>query len=158
MMVLSACGGGQVAGGGQGNALPTVRPAEEVGSGAKSAARDTYQATWDSYLRDAIAAQNQLQDINNSMRQRYEKPSITAQNVGGLLKSVELVEDKTEWSTTGDSLAGAQAKFDVKLTFLNGDTDTRSCSIPVQVEKNADDNLWYVINPGPLAVLSICSR
>src|SRR5689334_6995939 len=80
MMVLSACGGGQVAGGGNGNALPTARPAENVGSGAKSAARDTYQATWDSYLRDAIAAQNQLQDINNSMRQRYEKPSITAQN------------------------------------------------------------------------------
>jgi len=158
-MILSACGGGgQVAGGGQGNALPTPVPAENIGSGAKSAAKDSYQATWDSYLRDSIAAYNQTEDIKIGMLQRYEKPAITSQNIAGLVKKVDLVQDNTKFNTSSNNTASAQAKFDVKFTFLNDDTDTRHCTLPVQVEQNPDDKLWYVINPGPLAVQSICTK
>ena len=159
MVVLSACGGTpQVAGGGQGNALPTVRPAESIGSGAKSAAKDSYQATWDSYLRDSLAAANQTTDIKIGMLQRYEKPSITAQNIGGLVKTVDLVQDNTKWNVSANNTASALTDFDVKMTFANGDTDTRHCKVQVAIEQNQEDKLWYVINPAPLAVQSICGR
>jgi len=158
MAILSACGGGQVAGGGQGNALPTVIPAENIGSGAKSAAKDSFQATWDSYLRDSLAAANQTQDIKIAMFQRYEKPSITAQNIGGIVKTTDLVQDNTKFNVSANNTASALADFDVKMTFANGDTDTRSCKLQVAIELNPDDNLWYVLNPAPFAVQSICGR
>jgi len=157
-MILSACGGGQVAGGGNGNAIPTPKPAESIGSGAKSAAKDTYQATWDSYLRDSIAAYNQTEDIKIGMLQRYELPSTTAQDVGGLIKTVDLVQDNTKFNTSTNNTASGLAKFDVKYTFENGDTDTRHCSFSIQIQQNQDDKLWYVVSPGPLAVQSVCAK
>jgi len=158
MVILSACGAPQVAGGGQGNALPTVRPAENIGSGAKTAAKDSYQATWDSYLRDSLAAANQTQDIKIGLFQRYEKPSITAQNIGGIIKTVDLVQDNTKWNVSATNTASAMADFDVKMTFANGDTDTRNCKVQVAIELNPEDKFWYVINPAPLAVQSVCGR
>jgi hypothetical protein len=159
MAILSACGGTpQVAGGGQGNALPTVRPTENIGSSAKSAAKDSYQATWDSYLRDSLAAANQTQDIKIALLQRYEKPSITAQNIGGIVKSTDLVQDNTKFNVSANNTASAMADFDVKMTFANGDTDTRHCKLQVAIELNPEDKLYYMLNPAPFAVQAICSR
>lgn len=155
-LALAACGGA-VAGGGAGNALPTPRPAEDVGESASSAARDSYQATWDSYLRDSIAAANDLQRVKLQMLQRYEKPSITAQNAGGLMKQLDLVEDRTTFNLLNEQTTAASlAEFDIKVTLVNGDTDTRTCKVQVGVELNPDDKLWYMLNPAALNWDSIC--
>jgi hypothetical protein len=154
-LVLASCGA--LGGGGGGNPLPTPLPAEQIGSSTKSQAKDSYQATWDSYLRDSIAAGNQIEDVKISMYQRYEKPSNTAQNLGGLLKQTDLLQDRTKFNVSANNTASALADFDVKITFANGDTDTRHCKPQVAIELNPDDKLWYVLNPAPLAVLSICS-
>jgi hypothetical protein len=156
-VAFSACGGPTTAGGGAGNPLPTTRPAEDVGGAASSAAKDNYQATWDSYLRDSIAAANDQQRVKLSMLQRYEKPSITAQNTGGLMKQVDLVEDRTTFNLINEqTTASAVADFDIKITFVNGDTDTRKCSVQVGIELNPDDKLWYVLNPSALNWDSVC--
>jgi len=155
-VTLAACGGA-VAGGGSGNPLPTTRPAEDVGGAASSAARDSYQATWDSYLRDSIAAANDLQRVKLSMLQRYEKPTITVQNTGGLMKSLELVEDRTKFNLVNqETTAASITEFDIKVTFVNGDTDTRTCSVQVGIELNPDDKLWYVLNPAALNWDTVC--
>ena len=155
-LALAACGGA-VAGGGAGNALPTPRPAEDVGAAASSAARDSYQATWDSYLRDSIAAANDLQRVKLQMLQRYEKPSITAQNTGGLMKQIDLVEDRTTFNLLNQQTTAASlAEFDIKVTFVNGDNDTRTCKVQVGIELNPDDKLWYVLNPSGLNWDSVC--
>jgi hypothetical protein len=153
-MLLSACG---ALGGGAGNALPTPKPGEDLGADTRSSAKDNYQDTWDSFLRDSIAAANQQAASDIDLLQRYEKPSITAQNLAGTLKSIELVEDRTSFNLVNqETTAAAKAEFDVRLTFANGDTDTRTCHIPAQIELDPDSKKWYVINPGPLAVFSVC--
>jgi hypothetical protein len=154
-LVLAGCG---ALGGGSGNPLPTPVPGEVVGAAPKTQAKDTYQATWDSYLRDAIAADNQYEALRISMIQRYEKPSDTAKNLGGILKQTDLLTDRTALSlSTKNTIASGLADFDVRLTFANGDTDTRHCKQQVSLQLNADDKLWYVVTPVPLAVFSICS-
>src|SRR5262245_51335707 len=123
VLALTACGGG-------GSPLPTPRPAEDVGTTADSAAKDTYQATWEAYLRDSIAAQNQQEQIKLSMIQRYEKPGITVQNTGGLIKEIELLEDRTVFNLLNSATtASSLSEFDIRITFVDGDTDTRTCKI-----------------------------
>ena len=152
VLALTACGGG-------GSPLPTPRPAEDVGTTADSAAKDSYQATWEGYLRDSIAAENQREGIKLSMLQRYEKPSITAQNTGGLLKETELVEDRTVFNLLNSATtASALAEFDIRITFVDGDTDTRTCKIQVSIEQDPETKLWYVINPGPLPIFNVCAK
>lgn len=154
--ILSACG---ALGGGAGNPLPTPIPGEAVGSGAKSQAKDTYQATWDSYLRDAIAADNQNEDVKIGMLQRYELPSITKQNLSGILKSTDLLTDRTKFALNStNTVASSLSDFDVRLTFANGDTDTRHCRVQISIQQNADDKLWYVVNPAAMSILSICGK
>jgi len=152
VLALTACGGG-------GNPLPTPRPAEDVGTTADSAARDTYQATWEAYLRDSIAAENQQEQIKLSMLQRYEKPSITSQNTGGLIKETELIEDRTVFNLLNSATtASSLAEFDIRITFVDGDTDTRTCKIQVGIEQDPESKLWYVLNPGPLPIHSVCAK
>ncbi len=156
-VILSACGGGNVAGGGAGNALPTPKPAENVGGSAASAAKDSFQGTWDSYLRDQIAAANDQQRVKLSMLQRYEKPDITSKNAGGLMKELALVEDRTKFNLiNSQTTASSVAEFDIKVTFVNGDTDTRTCKVQIGIEVNPSDKLWYVLNPAPLNWDSLC--
>lgn len=152
--VLAACsavGGG----GGSGNPLPTPIPAEEVGEEAKSAAEDTPEKTWENYLRDIIAEQVKDRQSKIELIQRYENPDLTTQNLGGLVQNIGLLTDRTEFSITGGS-ATARADFDVRLTFANGDSDTRTCTFNVSLEFDDEDGVWYVINPQPLAVFSQC--
>jgi hypothetical protein len=152
--VLSACG---ALGGGGGNTLPTPIPGEELGEEARSQAKDSYQGTWDSYLRDSIAAANKVAANDIDMLERYELPSITKQNLPGTLSSVELVEDRTAFNiASSGGIAASNAEFDIRLTFANGDTDTRTCRLAVQIELDSESNLWFVINPAPLPVFNAC--
>lgn len=159
MALLSACGSeGAAAGAGSGNPLPTPKPAENVGASARSAAAHSYQKTWDSYLKDALPPDNQVQGIKIAMLERYEKQSITQKDLGGIRKQTDLVADRTKFNLTNSgSTASAVTDFDVRITFANGDTSTRTCKFQVAIEQNPADKLWYVLNPAPFPVDNVCS-
>lgn len=146
----TAVGGGEVA------ALPTPLPAEEVGTGASSGALDTPEGTWGNYLRDMIAEQNQAQSSKINLLERYEAPLITQKNLSTLVKAVSLVADRSKVNETKEGVAVVTSDFDIRLTKANGDTETRTCKITVQIERY--DSTWYVLNPQPLAIFSVCSR
>lgn len=139
------------------NVLPTAAEAEDVGGGALSGAKESYQETWNNYLRDIIAEQVADRQQKLELLQRYENPRITSENAEGLVNDIDLVEDRTTFNVTGNqNVAGSQSEFDVRVTYLNGDTETLTCSMPVQIELNAEDGLWYVLNPAPLQVFAVC--
>ena len=148
-VILSACN--QI-----GTSIPTPRPSIDVGVGAQGEAEDTPEASWESYVSDSIAEQVLRQQAKVQFFERYQKPSITAQNLGGLVVDIDLVEDKTAFNITAGVRASANAEFDVRITFGNGDTDTRTCRVPANLEKDEESGLWYVINPEPLAVFLVC--
>ncbi len=154
-LATSACS--IIKGGEQGNPLPTPRPTIEVGSQVVSAAKDTPEGTWDGYLRDQIAYQVAAIDARLTMLQRYENPKHTAQNTGGLFKDVSLLEDRTKWSTSGNS-ASSLVDYDIRVTFLDGDTETRHCKYEVQLQYDETDKVWYVISPGGLDIDALCTR
>ena len=137
---------------------PTPLPAEDVGEQALSGAKESFQETWNNYLRDIIAEQVADRQQKLNLLQRYENPDITEQNLGGLLSDIDLVEDRTAFNViNNNTIASGTTEFDVRLIFLNGDADTRTCRYFVSLELNADDGVWYVINPAPLQVFANCS-
>lgn len=155
-MVVTAC---TLPGGSNGsvNPLPTPLPAQNVGEEAKKGATEDYKTTWDNYLHDAIAEQVRDRQQKIDLLQRYEKPSITEANLKGLVKDIGLVEDRTTFNLThSDSVASAITDFDVRLTFANGDTDTRTCKQPVEIDKDTDGK-WYILNPGQLQIFAVCN-
>lgn len=156
VLLVSGC---STAGGRQesGNPLPTPRPAEDVGAAAQAAAKAPPETTWDNYVRDIIAEQVKQRESLISLRERYENPSITVQNLAGMVKDIDLVEDRTQFDIK-DNSASTYTDFDVRLTFANGDTDTRTCRFNVTMEYVEEENVWYVLNPAPLAVFSVCGQ
>ncbi|HEC24162.1 MAG TPA: hypothetical protein ENI95_14720 [Chloroflexi bacterium] len=138
------------------NPIPTPLPAEDVGGEAISAAQDTPEGTWENYLRDMIA--EQVSDRQQKLRllERYQDPDITQQNLGGLVEDIDLVEDRTEF-TISSGTATADAEFDIRLHYANGDTDTRTCRLNVGMEFDEEDGVWYVLNPAPLQIFSVCN-
>ncbi len=157
---LSACSGGgslPVVGGGndEGNPIPTPLPAVDVGEEAQAAAVDSPEGTWENYVRDIIAEQVLRQESKLTMFERYQRPETTAQNLGGIVTDIDLVEDRTSFNTTPSS-ASANAEFDIRLTFANGDTDTRTCRFPIALEYDQEKEVWFVVNPDALAVFAVC--
>ncbi len=139
------------------NVVPTPLPTEDVGEEALSGAKEDLEETWNNYVRDIIAEQVAERQQKLDLLQRYENPDITAQNLAGLVSDIDLVEDRTEFNVaSGSRVATATTDFDVRLTFLNGDTDTRTCQYFVSLEQDQEDGLWYVINPAPLQIFASC--
>jgi hypothetical protein len=155
-LAATACSAPFGIGGEEGNPLPTPQPGIDVGAEAESAARETPEETWEVYLEDSIAEQVARQEGKITLLERYQDPAITAQNLGGTVTDIDLVEDRTEFNIRGGTLAFTQTEFDVRLTFANGDTDTRTCAYDVSMEFNEDDGVWYVVNPQELAVFVVC--
>ncbi len=140
------------------NEIPTPLPAENVGGEALSGAKDSYQETWNNYLRDAIAEQVADRTQKLALLQRYENPKITDQNLAGLVEDIDLVEDRTTFNLTNQgNIASGNTEFDVRLTYANGDSDTRTCNPFISMERDADDGLWYVINPTQLQIFAVCA-
>ena len=82
------------------------------------------------------------------MARRYQNPEQTAQNVGGTVEEVTLLEDRTSWDQNdAGTAASALVDFDVRLTYLDGDTQTKKCTFTVQMQFSQEDGVWYVINP-----------
>jgi hypothetical protein len=139
------------------NPRPTPRPDEDVGEQSLAGARDSYQETWNNYLRDSIAEQVADREQKISILERYQNPGILAANSGGLVEDISLLEDRTTFNLSNNgTFASAVANFDVRLTYVDGDTESRTCTPNVQIEFEPDDGLWYVINPAELQIFVNC--
>jgi len=50
--------------------------------------------------------------------------------------------------------------LDIRVTFANGDTDTRACSYDINMERSDNkqgEAVWYVINPDAFPVFASCA-
>jgi hypothetical protein len=139
----------------QGNPLPTPRPGEEVGAQAVSAAKDTPEGTWEGYLRDIVASRVAQMESRIALLERYENPDHTVQNLGGTWQNLALLEDRTEWRING-RMASSFVDFDVRVTFANGDTDTRRCRFELFMQHDSGDGVWYVLSPRGLDAEFYC--
>lgn len=140
--------------------LPTIAEVEDVGAEALGGAAESYEQTWANYLRDAIAEQVRVREQKLSLLTRYEDPDITAQNLGGLVKDIDLIVggDRTTFTlSNNDTVASGYADFDIQLTYANGDQDRRTCKPFVRMFKHIEDNKWYVENPAALEVFAVCA-
>lgn len=147
----TAVGGGEVA------ALPTAPAGEEVGTGTSGGALDTPEGTWGNYLRDMIAEANESLASRISLTEHYANPDITQANLDDIAKELQLVADRTKIDLNStETVASVKADFDVRINYANGDADTRTCKLVVEIDKK--DNLWYVLNPQPLAWAAVCVR
>jgi len=139
------------------NPIPEPIEGEEVGAEARGAAGKTPEATWEDYLRDSISFQVARQGDKITLGERYQNPDHLAQNLGGLVRDIQLVQDRTIFSISGQgTIASATTDFDVRVTFADGDSETRTCVYNVQLELDKEDEVWYVINPAALDIFTFC--
>jgi hypothetical protein len=56
-------------------------------------------------------------------------------------------------------VSNAQAEFDIRLTYADGDSETRTCRYQVSLQQapSPDGAVWYVINPDAFPVFASCS-
>ncbi|GAB4473031.1 MAG: hypothetical protein Kow00124_11630 [Anaerolineae bacterium] len=112
--------------------------------------------TWDSFLRDSIAFQVERMRDKLALMQRYQNPAHFQQNRGGLIEDIDLLEDRTVFEVRR-ALASTTTDFDIRITYADGDTETRTCRYQVLIEQSAEDGLWYVINPAAFDPYTFCS-
>ncbi len=164
---LAACGalggGGDADTGGERveadapDVLPTRAAGEEVGDEALAAATDDYDQTWDNYLRDIIAEQVKDRQQKINILQRYANPDVLSQEAQGHVQNIELLADRTVLSLQSNGVTVvATGDFDLRYTYLNGDTETVTCKQNFQLQKREADGLWYVVNPASLQIFAVC--
>lgn len=137
--------------------LPTRAEGEDVGEEALAAATDDYDQTWDNYLRDIIAEQVADRSQKIEILQRYEDPDLLNQRAANEVQGIELIADRTVLSLQSNGITViARGDFDLRYTYLNGDTKTVTCTQTVNLQQREADGLWYVINPGSLQIFSVC--
>jgi hypothetical protein len=158
-VALTACRGQEVLPEG-GNPIPTPRIGEDVGSEPGSQAAGTPEETVSRYLRDSIAAQVAIQQTEIIMRERYQDPGLTAKALSGLVTEISVLEDHSTITRPKEDVANAHVSLDIRVTFANGDTDTRTCGYEVNMQRgqNAkEQDVWYVINPDAFPVFASCT-
>src|SRR5262245_18284373 len=97
-MVLTACYAGrptEVLEEG-GYVIPTPIQGTSVGEEAGSQAAGTPEETFSRFLAASFATLVSQQKANIELRQRYEDPEDTKQDLGGLVTDINILEDRTE--------------------------------------------------------------
>lgn len=158
-LVASACQQGEVLPEG-GNPLPTPRSGQFIGTQPVSQAASAPEATFQRYIRDSIAAQVALQQAKIAMRERYQDPNITEQDLGGIVTDISVLEDRTTFTLPREDVSNAKVDFDIRLTYADGDSETRTCLYEVHLQQAVNtqgDAVWYVINPDAFPVFLSCS-
>lgn len=158
-LLLAACGGGEVIEEG-GNVIPTPIEGEDVGEEISSQAAGTPQETYDRYIVASIAGQVNAQKDKIDMRQRYQDPEITKQDLGGLVTEISILEDRTEVDQPTDNAATAQVDMDIRVQYADGDTESRTCSYTVSMQRSTnedEEDVWYVVNPDAFPVFFSCN-
>jgi hypothetical protein len=154
VLALAGCGRNQP----QVNVLPEAPESVDVGAEAQGGVADTPEATWESYLADIIAEQVKQRESLVSLLERYQDPAITEQNLGGTMTDIDLVADRTVFTTNASgTLATTTTDFDVRVTYADGDTETRTCQFDLMFQWNDTGGVWYVVNPQSLAVFAVCT-
>lgn len=135
--------------------LPTIAVGEDVGQEALAAATEDYEQTWDNYLRDIIAEQVSDREQKINLLQRYEDPDLLTQRRE--VQGIELLADRSVLQLqSNNATVIVKGDFDIRYTYLNGDTETVTCTQNFTMQKREADNLWYIVNPAPLQVFSVC--
>ena len=158
-LALTACRQNEVLPSG-GNPIPTPREGESVGVEPDSQAAGRPQETFGRYIRDSIAAQVALQQAKITIRERYQDPTLTVQDLGGIVTQISILDDRTAYTSPKDTVSNAHVDLDIRLTFGDGDTQTRTCRYEVSMQQGSSgrgDAVWYVINPDAFPVFISCT-
>lgn len=146
-----------------GNPIPTPIIGENVGTAPDSQAAAVPEESFKRYINDSIAGLVAIQVQKITIRQRYQNPSQTEQDLGGLLTAVNILEDRTKIKKVTDTStnATANADIDVRITWADGDTQSFTCkyAVTLQAAENANrETVWYVINPDvfPIFANGVC--
>lgn len=136
---------------------PTPEPAYDfmTSSPIRGQPLDSPEATYELYLRDAIRQTEQIQQKRLTLRLRYEAPGVTTPDLGGLVVSVRLLEDRSTFTMPNDNTAIFSGDFDLLVTFADQSTAMRYCTWMVTLERTRNGT-WYVINPSELPLFSVC--
>jgi hypothetical protein len=157
---LAACQSNEVLPPG-GNPIPTPLPGEIVGTEPISQAAAIPEETVSRYLKDSIAAQVAAQQSKISLRERYQDPALTAQDLGGLIVEIAVLEDRTAVTLPKETAANAHVDLDIRVKFANGDTDTRTCQYEVNMQRGENtegEAVWYVVNPEAFPIFVNCKK
>ena len=158
-LALGACRPAEVLPKG-GNPIPTPRVGEAIGTQPDSQAAAAPEETFRRYVRDSIAAQVALQQAKIAMRERYQDPAVTVQDLGGIVTDIAVLEDRTTFTVPKETVSNARVEFDIRLTFADGDTESRTCRYEINMRQGASSNgesVWYVLNPDAFPVFASCS-
>lgn len=158
-LAVAACRGQEVLPEG-GNPIPTPIAGENVGAEPESQAADTPEETVTRYIRDSIAAQVAFQQAKLTLRERYQNPDQTEADLGGLVTKISVLEDNSKITKPKETVANAHVALDIRVTFANGDTDTRACTFDVNLQQGRNEKgeaVWYVINPDAFPVFASCT-
>lgn len=161
---LAACGQQEVLPQG-GNPIPTPIEGENVGDAPSSQAAATPEETFSRYLKDSLGALVAQQRQKLELRQRYQNPEQTKEDLGGLLSEINVLEDRTKIKKVTDTSTNATAnvEMDVRVVWADGDQESFTCKYAVtlqQAENEAGETVWYVINPDsfPIFASGVCAR
>lgn len=118
---------------------------------------DTLEGTWDAFLRDSVAVAARRMQDRVYFESLYQRPDLVIANGGGVMADVDLVEDRTEFElSNSDTLGSSNVEYDVRVSFVNGNSSLLTCRYNIQIERDPAGGLWWVINPRPLDVTSFC--
>jgi hypothetical protein len=146
-----------------GNIIPTPIAGENVGEAPGSQAAATPEETASRYLKDSLGSLVAQQTQKIELRERYQNPSQTVEDLGGLLTEISVLEDRTEVKKVNENSTNATANvdLDVRVTWADGDTESFTCKYAVtlqQAENDDEEEVWYVINPDAFPLFVNCSR
>jgi hypothetical protein len=162
-MALSACNVGrptEVLEEG-GNVIPTPVEGTDVGEGASSQAAGTPEETFSRYMTASLGSLVALHQQRIELRQRYQNPSQTLEDLGGLVTEIDVVDDRTEVKKVNENSTNATANVDVdvRVGYADGDRQTFTCNYAVtlqQAENEDEEEVWYVINPAEFPLFVSC--
>lgn len=146
-----------------GNPIPTPIEGVDVGEEASSQAAGTPEDTFRRYITASLGSLVALQQQRIELRQRYQNPEQTKEDLGGLVTAINVLEDRTEIKKVTETSTNATANVDVdvRVEYADGDRQTFTCKYPItlqQAENEDGDNVWYVINPAEFPLFVSCVR
>ena len=136
---------------------PTVVFDFQASSALVGSPQDTPEGTFELYLRDAINQAVRLQHERLDIRIHYEDPEILAQDLGGLVVDVDLIEDRSvfDYATEAEVSVIYEVDIDILITYGDEETNRSQCDWTANLEKI--DEVWYVINPSELPLFVNCT-
>jgi hypothetical protein len=140
------------------NSTPTTIPdSDQIDIVSLSTlAGETPEDTFDQYLVDAVAQQVSFQREKLDMRIRYQNPAALAEDMGGLILDIEIVENRSRRTILRERDASFDVEIDIRVEFADRDQSTQTCRWTVLMVRV--DELWYVTSPAALSFTNCLER